>query len=161
MRNLQLLVILVLIIFAVSLIQKEGLGSNQTPSTPIQTPIPASNAADATPTSIPIPTSIPPTSTPVLSHQKNIQSFIYPGSMILNQSGDKMTLQSSDESSDITNWYKEKITSLNMNAKSFVQTNTNGNVLNKLVGANAEFKVKIQIEKNSSSNVTAIEVSLE
>ena len=161
MRNLQLLVILVLIIFAVSLIQKEGLSNKQiqkknimTPtSTPIQTPIP-------TPTPISIPTSIPSTSTPIPSSQINMSSFVYPGSIILNQSGDEMTLQSTDDPQAITNWYKEKITGMGMNAKSFVQTNTNGNVLNKLIGAKAGFKVKIQIEKNSSGNITAIKVSL-
>ena len=162
MRNLQLLVILVLVLFAVSLIQKEGLSNKQiqkknimTPtSTPIQTPIP-------TPTPIPIPTSIPPASIPVPSSQMNMSSFVYPGSIILNQSGNKMTLQSTDDPQAITVWYKEKIISLSMKAQSFVQTNTNGNILNKLVGASAGFKVKIQIEKNSSSNITEIKVSLE
>ena len=154
MRNLQLLVILVLIIFAVSLIQEEGLGSKQIQKKNIMTPIP-------TPTPISIPTSIPSTSTPIPSSQINMSSFVYPGSIILNQSGDEMTLQSTDDPQAITNWYKEKITGMGMNAKSFVQTNTNGNVLNKLIGAKAGFKVKIQIEKNSSSNITEIKVSLE
>ncbi|OGH14867.1 MAG: hypothetical protein A2860_00705 [Candidatus Levybacteria bacterium RIFCSPHIGHO2_01_FULL_37_33] len=153
MRNLQLLVILVLIIFAVSLIQEEGLGSKQIQKKNIMTPIP-------TPTPISIPTSIPSTSTPIPSSQINMSSFVYPGSIILNQSGDEMTLQSTDDPQAITNWYKEKITGMGMNAKSFVQTNTNGNVLNKLIGAKAGFKVKIQIEKNSSGNITAIKVSL-
>ena len=153
MRNLQLLVILVLIIFAVSLIQEEGLGSKQIQKKNIMTPIP-------TPTPISIPTSIPSTSTPIPSSQINMSSFVYPGSIILNQSGDEMTLQSTDDPQAITNWYKEKITGTGMNAKSFVQTNTNGNVLNKLIGAKAGFKVKIQIEKNSSGNITAIKVSL-
>lgn len=168
MRNLQLLVILVLTIFTISLIQKEDLGSNQTQKKNIMlpTPAPASNAADATqtliptPASTPISTSIPSTSIPTPSSKIDISSFVYPGSIILNQSANEMTSQSTNDPQAITNWYREKIISLNMNAKSFVQTNTNGNVLNELVGVSARFKVKIQIEKISLSNVAAIKVSL-
>lgn len=152
MRNLQLLVILVLIIFAISLIQKEGLGSKQTQiPTPTQTPTPTS-----TPT--PIPTSVPSTSTPIPFSQRNMSSFIFPGSIILNQSGDEMTLQSLDDPISITNWYKEKIISLNMNAKSFVQTNTNGDILNKLVASDGAHKVQVKISKKNNESVVEISV---
>ncbi|OGH39316.1 MAG: hypothetical protein A3B44_02435 [Candidatus Levybacteria bacterium RIFCSPLOWO2_01_FULL_38_21] len=151
MRNLQLLVILVLVLFAASLIQKEGLGSKQTQKKNIMVPTP-------TPTPIPIPTSIPSTSTPTPFFQINMSSFIYPGSTILNQSEDKMTLQSSDDPQAITNWYKEKITSMGMNAKSFVQTNTNGNILNKLAGANGSINVSIEISKQNSESKTVIKI---
>lgn len=149
MKNLALLVILILVLVTASFIQKKG------PPAPIQ--------SGPTPSSINIQTStlVPPTLIPARSSQKNIQSFVYPGSAILSQSDKEIILQSSDGSSSITNWYKEKIASLNINAKSFVQTNTNGNIFNKLVGASAGFKVKIQIEKNRSSNITTIKVSLE
>ena len=55
----------------------------------------------------------------------------------------------------------EKLISLNMKAKSFVTTNTNGNILNKLVGAGNGLKVKIQIEKDNISSTTAINISIE
>ena len=151
MRNLQLLVILVLVLFAASLIQKEGLGSKQTQKKNIMVPTP-------TPTPIPIPTSIPSTSTPTPFFQINMSSFIYPGSTILNQSEDKMTLQSSDDPQAITNSYKKKITSMGMNAKSFVQTNTNGNILNKLAGANGSINVSIEISKQNSESKTVIKI---
>jgi len=164
MRNLQLLVILVLIIFTISLIQKGGLGNKQAQKKNItnSTPTPASNAADAALTLSPnqAPASIPPTSTPVPSSQRDISSFVYPGSITLNQSEKEITLQSFDDPSNITNWYKEKITSLGMNAKSFVQTNTNGNVLNKLTGANLMFKVSVTISKKNSQSSTEITVNI-
>ena len=115
MRNLQLLVILVLIIFAISLIQKEGLDSKQTP-----TPTPIQSGPIETPAPSPTPNLLPPTPTSIPSPQRDMSSFIYPGSIILSQSGNEMTLQSTDDPQTITNWYKEKITSLGMNAKSFV-----------------------------------------
>src|SRR3989344_5032212 len=127
MRNLQLLVILVIIIFAVSLIQKGGLENKETQRknitiptpTPTQTPAPTFTPAS-------ISTSAPTSSISTLSSQQNLSSFIYPGSIILNQSGGEIILQSTDDPQVITNWYKEKITNMGMNAKSFVQTNTNG-----------------------------------
>src|SRR3989344_2539018 len=154
MRNLQLLVILVLVLFAASLIQKEGLGSKQTQKKNIMVPTP-------TPTPIPIPPSIPSTSTPTPFFQINMSSFIYPGSTILNQSEDKMILQSTDDPQAITDWYKEKITSMGMNAKSFVQTNTNGNVLNKLAGAKSGFKISVEVSKKDNQEKTEISVNLD
>jgi len=164
MRNLQLLVILTIVLIAVSLIQREGLFNKQIQKRNIMipTPTPASNAADATPTPTPsqAPTSIPLTSTPVPSSQMNMSSFVYPGSTILNQSEKEMTLQSFDDPSNITNWYKEKITSVGMNAKSFVTTNTNGNVLNKLAGAKSGFKISLEISKKDNQEKTEISVNL-
>ncbi len=163
MRNLRLLVILIIVLIAVSLVQREGLSNKQiqkkniivstpTPTpTPTQTPIP-------TPTPTLIPTSTRSTSAPTPSSQRNMSSFVYPGSIILNQSEKEMTLQSLDDPTSITNWYKEKIVSLNMNAKSFVATNTNGNVLNKLVGAKSGFKVSVEVSKKSNESVVEISV---
>ena len=165
MRNVQILIFFIIIIIVASFVQKEGLSNKQIQKKNIMTPAltPASNSADAIPTSAPSqsPTLIPSTSTPVPSAQKNISAFVYPGSIILNQSEDKMTLQSTDDPQAITNWYKEKLISLNMKAKSFVTTNTNGNILNKLVGAGNGLKVKIQIEKDNTSSTTAINISIE
>jgi len=49
---------------------------------------------------------------------------------------------------------------MGMNAKSFVQTNTNGNILNKLVSANGETKVSIEISKNGSEAQTKISINI-
>ena len=155
MRNLRLLVILIIVLIAVSFVQREGLSNKQVQKKNIMTPAPI-------PTQTPIPsqtsTLILPTSTPVPSPQKDMSSFVYPGSTILNQSGGEMTLQSTDDPQTITKWYKEKITSLNMNAKSFVQTNTNGNILNKLVAAKSGFKISVEISKKNNEGKTEISV---
>jgi len=162
MRNLQLLVILIIVLIAVSFVQKEGLGSKKAQKKnimiPISTPTSIQSGPTQTPTPSQTPTSIPPTSTPVLSPWKNISSFVYPGSIILNQSEKEMTLQSTDDPQVITNWYKEKITGMGMNAKSFVQTNTNGNILNKLAGAKSGFKISVEISKKSNEGNVKISV---
>lgn len=69
--------------------------------------------------------------------------------------------QSSADPQVITNWYKSKIETLGTSAKSFVQTNTNGNVLNKLVAANGSSKVSVEISKSSSDSQTSILVVLD
>ena len=73
----------------------------------------------------------------------------------------RLKIQSFDDSSRITDWYKEKITSLNMKAKSFVQTSSNRNILNKLAGANSLLKVNVEISKKNSDSKTEITVYLE
>lgn len=164
MRNLQLLVILVLAIFAVSLIQREGSGSKINRQKNIMAPT-SSIAPSPTSNSILRPTSIPDskffTSTPTPSSGINISNFIYPGSAILNRSRDELTLQNTDDPQVITNWYKEKIINTGMNTRSFVQTNTNGNILNKLAGAKSGFKIIVEISKKSSEEKVKISVNFD
>lgn len=161
MKNFQILLILIIALVIVSFIQKERVGNKQTKKKNTVTPtLILTQTPTSIPTQVPSPTLTLPTLTSVPSLQKDIKNFIYPGSIILKQSQKEMTLQSSDDPSVITNWYKEKITNLNMNAKSFVQTNSNGHVVNKLIGANTEFKVTIEIERNSSSSISSIKVSI-
>jgi len=162
MSNLRLLVILIIVLITVSLIQKEGLSNKQIQKKnimiPISTPTPIQSGPTQTPIPTPIPTLLPFTSIPIPSSQRNMLSFVYPGSIILNQSGNEATLQSTDDPQAITNWYKEKIISAGVNAKSFVTTNTNGNILNKLAGAKSGFKISVEISKKSNESVVKISV---
>lgn len=105
-----------------------------------------------------------PTRTPSVSDEPQtnttLDNFIYPGSEAVNSSDSSLLLRSSDETENITNWYKEKITSEHMNAKSFVATKTNGNILNKLVGANGELEIVVEIKKEPVKNYSDITVSI-
>lgn len=160
MKNIKILLVFLIIIYITSLTQKDFLKSSRKPTSIIpETKIPPTNQPTLTlaptVTSTPIPSSVPnPT-------QSNIDSFIYPGSIKVSGGENNLVLQSSDDPQVITNWYKEKITNMSMNAKSFVQTNTNGNVLNKLTGAKPGFKVSIEISKKSNEGVVRILVSLD
>jgi len=77
----------------------------------------------------------------------------------LESSSASSVFESNDDPDLITNWYKEKIKSLGMNSKSFVQTKTNGNVLNKLVGARGDKEIRVGIVKKNDESVTKITVS--
>ena len=81
----------------------------------------------------------------------------YPGS---NKTSSN-TYTSSDDPQKITDWYKDKIKSLGANSKSFVQTNTNGNVLNKLVGAKSGLTISVEIKKAAGDGQTVITVTLD
>lgn len=84
----------------------------------------------------------------------NDSGFIYPNSKQISV-GKEIVLESNDDPKVITEWYKEKIRQEKMNAKSFVQTNTNGKVLNKLVGSNGQREISVEITKeNDKSEVT-------
>lgn len=116
-------------------------------------PAPSSSPTPfSSPKNSPLPTPTPASTT---SSPKSAD-WQYPGS-----TGNGNHWQSSDSPQVITDWYKNKIKTLNLNATSFVQTNTNNNVLNKLVAANGSTKVAIEITKDASSSQTSISVNLD
>lgn len=90
----------------------------------------------------------------------DLLDFHYPNSIKMNLDGENLDLESSDSIDLITNWYKDKINSLGLTSKSFVATNTNGHVLNHLVGADNDREVVIEIIKPSNQNITKIRVQL-
>ncbi|OGH19319.1 MAG: hypothetical protein A3D74_01540 [Candidatus Levybacteria bacterium RIFCSPHIGHO2_02_FULL_37_13] len=129
-------------------------------STPTSTLTPSQNPND-TPTIVP-PT-LTPTSTPASTNIPNFDNqtnadFKYPNSTTISQSGSETAYESSDDPKKITDWYKKKIKSIGMKATSFVQTSTNGNVLNKLVGASQNQEVRVEISKQNNSSLVKIVV---
>lgn len=148
--------------------QKKILGQQQ--ELILQTPSPT-----PTPTSTPKPTGNP---TPTLSNNSqviikqevkdnskanqnfNSSDFKYPQSNQISSSGNNLILESNDSYDLITNWYKEKIRSLGFKSKSFVQTKTNGNILNKLVGASGSTEVMVEIKKSAEISIVSITVIL-
>ncbi len=112
---------------------------------------------ESTPTDIPnSPTS---TSTPTITRTE-IHDYRYPNSTVISSLNNSLLLTSSDDADKITNWYKEKINSQGMNVKTFVTTKTNDNVLNKLVGADPDMEVRVEITKDSGSSSVNISISL-
>ena len=105
-----------------------------------------------TPTDSPTPTTISQTS-------GNIDSFIYPKGSLVEKSSSGLIIESTDNPDVITNWYKAKIDELNMNAVSTVQTNTNGNILNKISASNGSLNVEIEISRSNSAEKTKITVN--
>ena len=107
------------------------------------------------------PTTMPPTSTPTTKPYQQSQTifdFRYPNSTIISQNGNETVYESSDDPKKITDWYKDKIKSIGMKTTSFVQTSTNGNVLNKLVGANGNKEVRVEISKQNNNPTVKIVV---
>ena len=119
------------------------------------------NTISLTPTNPPnSPTSAPTnTSTPTINNS-SINNYMYPNSSVVSSSNNFLSLTSEDSADVITDWYKNKIDSEGMNVTSFVTTNTNDNVLNKLVGADGTNEVSVEISKISNSSTVHIEVSI-
>lgn len=92
------------------------------------------------------------THTPSPTQKSTDASFIYPNSNSLG--GD--LYESTDSPNTITAWYKEKINKENMNATSFVTTNTNDNIKNVLAFANEHKNMQVEITKNASDSKTKI-----
>lgn len=113
----------------------------------ITSPKPESTPPAPTIKSSPIPSQTP-------KKVESITDLKYPSSTQVSQNGNTTIYESTDDSDIITNWYKQKIESLNMNVKSFVTTKTNGNVLNKLVGADENREIRVEITKRNGPKVT-------
>ena len=88
-----------------------------------------------------------------------LSSLSYPNAEVVSSGESTLTLRSNDDSDVITDWYKEKITGLGMNTKSFVKTKTNDNVLNKLVGADGQTEIRVEITKQANNPTTEIKVT--
>lgn len=86
--------------------------------------------------------------------------FQYPNSTIIFQSGNSLTLESNNDPNTITNWYKEKIRAMGMNATAFSQTSVNGNISNKLAGAGSGRKIDVSITKSVNQSKTTIQLTL-
>lgn len=167
MKNAELLIILFIIIILASFIQGNILNKNKTKITKNNLPAP-SLIPSKTPTVTISPTvtvykknSIPNPTQSSSNSDQDLSSYRYPNSSVKEESGSRLSMESSNDPNTITNWYKDKITSLGMNAKSFVQTNTNGNVLNKLVAAKSGFKISVEVSKKSNEEKVEISVSLD
>ena len=88
----------------------------------------------------------------------SLVEYHYPEAEIIESSENSLILRSSGEPGIIADWYKEKINGRGMKTKTFIETNTNGNVLNKLVGANGREEIRIEIQKNSADSLTTINI---
>ena len=166
MKNAELLLILVIVIVVASLLQGNILNKNKTKVIKNNFPTPTITSSP-TPTVVISPTatvykknSIPTPIQGSTNSGQDINSYKYPNSSVKEENSSKLLLESSDDPNTITNWYKEKLRSLNMNVNSFVTTKSNGTVLNKLVSANGEVKVSIEISKTNNQSSVEIIVSI-
>ena len=159
MRTARLLVILVILLiltvtidkaFRKNITQVSKSQKEETKISPTKTPAP---------TLSPIPTVfLPPTQPTPLVQEKNDNTLIYPNSTVISSGNNLIILQSSDDPQTITDWYQGKIEELKYNANSFVKTNSNGNVMNKLVASNGKKEVDIEILKPADSDNVEIRV---
>lgn len=95
------------------------------------------------------------------NNSRSLLEFVYPGSKIINAQPGTITLESPDQAGQITDWYKQKISSKNMNTTSFIVTNQNDNVSNKLISSNPNLELKVDIERSAKQNKTTVIVRLD
>lgn len=169
--NVSINVLLVFVAAALFLQNKNNTVKPILPNKTHQNLLGATKSISQTPSSTPtaIPSKIPPTqSTKLMSptpktesnNDELIDNFIYPNSTINNKSGNSLDLNSNDKPTIITQWYKDRINSLRMNAKSYSQTTTNGNVSNSLVATDGKKEIRVEITKKQNDSVTKIAVTI-
>jgi hypothetical protein len=106
----------------------------------------------STPTTIPEPT--------VSSGSINLSDFQYPGARIVASTDKSLSLESTDDPDKVSDWYKEKLKQKNYNAKSIVETSTNGMILNKFQASGSPGTVTIEITKDANSSTTSVKISM-
>ncbi|MCL5090731.1 MAG: hypothetical protein M1514_01840 [Patescibacteria group bacterium] len=80
----------------------------------------------------------------------NINDFFYPKAVLVGNLNGNYLLKTDDSMENVIGWYKNKIPSSKMNVKTLIQTNTNGNIINQLVGSGPEGELRIEMSKESS-----------
>jgi hypothetical protein len=118
---------------------------------PTQTKSPTLSSSSPSPTTR--PSSLP---SPVILEVGNPTRFVYPGATLVETSNTYLKYQSFDDPQTITNWYKAKIEEQNLRTTSFVQTSSNGQISNKLIGSNGQVEIEIEIEKQPNNSTVSI-----
>ena len=171
--NLIVLAITIILLGSVVGVSLVGKGKPPVPAA-VNVPGPATVAPESTPSTfkpsfpgtlgIKVP-SVPPTSKSIEPNPGNKPTttgsgeFTYPNSSKASGDSSTFVLKSSDAPKTITDWYKNRISEAGMKATSFVQTSTNGNVLNSLVGSGNGYEVRVEIKKSSGNPEVIISVS--
>jgi len=104
----------------------------------------------------PTPTPIPSIAITQLKDIPTSSKLHYPNSTKVESKDNVTTWESTDNPVLITDWYKEKIKTMGATSTSFVSTNTNGNVLNKLIGNTGSEEIRVEITKKSSESKVVI-----
>ena len=163
MRNLRLLLFLVFALIAFTLFDSNNFFSENLEINKVEK---EQEKSIKKITNTPIPTTTPIKSSPTLSQApanstplESINNFIYPNSSNITGDENLLSMESLDQPQIITDWYKEKIKAMGMKATTFVQTTTNGNVLNKLAGANNSFGIVVEIKKGKDDTKTSIRLT--
>lgn len=144
-----LIIVIILGVVGVLIVTKtrsEKIASDTSTSIPVSSPeefiSDDENIASSSNLSSPIPK--PPA----------IEEYAYPNASNLESSDDSLKFNTSDSAQEVTDWYKNKINSLNFNAKSFTQTSSNGVTLNKITAARPGENIDVTIKKDqTTSNV--------
>lgn len=89
---------------------------------------------------------------------KDYGDFKYPNSNVVAENNEELFLKSTDDPELITNWYKALIKNFSMNIRNFLQTKTNGNVLNRLSAENKRREIDVDIAKQSNSREVEIRI---
>jgi len=90
----------------------------------------------------------------------NLKTLTYPAAKVVNSDERSIALESSDNVSNITNWYKQQINKQGMQTTSFIQTSTNGETFNSLIGTSTGTKIQVSVLKSPASPTVRIEIRL-
>lgn len=88
----------------------------------------------------------------------SLEEYTYPNAASLSASSNQLKFETSDSAQVVTDWYKNKINSLNFNAKSVTQSNVNGEVLNKITAAKPGENLEVTIKKDQTTSKVEITV---
>ncbi len=93
-------------------------------------------------------------SSPTTNASGEINDYIYPTSKVINSSNSHLTLETSDNSNVVVNWYTSKMSAKKMNNQN-LQVNNNNNLINDVLKAsNTNSNVEVDINGHEGSTLT-------
>lgn len=99
-----------------------------------------------------------PTDNQKFYFHKKTNLLYYPNSKIISSGENNLILESTDNPSQISNWYKNQIRENKWTITSFIETATNNEILNKMVASRNQEDARVTISKSVNDRVVKIEV---
>lgn len=136
--------------------------SSHTQTSELLNPQPEISVSNSAPPASPSPTSSPSPVKIVFPQDKNLnmETLIYPGSSFTDQKQNQLSLETSDPADKVTNWYQDHLSNLNLNVKSIIRNNLNGNIYNQIDGSNPDLTISITVVHPNSDSKTKININL-
>lgn len=136
--------------------------SSHTGATDMLNPQPEQQLSTTTPSIYISPT---PTPTPVKilfpqDQNLHMESLVYPGSSSTNPESNRLLLTTADNADVVTAWYQDQLSSVNLNVKSVIRNNINGNIYNQIDAQNSDMTINISITQSNTDIETTININL-
>ncbi len=155
---------IIIAVTSIAIVALATIINHRTGTPPTPTDLPQATAT-ATPSNPPVFAPIPtPTQKPSFQDEDNntgientLNIWYYPGSIIAENRSGFLLMTTGDNASQVTNWYKEKVSDMDLLATSVITTTANEKTLNVISASGAGSNIKIEVASEGEGSQITVE----